>query len=96
MAQIQAAVPKRIDAMVRDDIVGEIFLAVMEGRIEAEQITAAVRSFISKGLRDWQSAYGPRSLDQKLFGDSDRTLGDLIEDETTTGQIDQLELGAST
>lgn len=96
MAQIQAAVPKRIDAMVRDDIVGEIFLAVMEGRIEAEQIAAAVRSFISKGLRDWQSAYGPRSLDQKLFGDSDRTVGDLIEDETTTGQIDQLELGAST
>lgn len=96
MAQIQAAVPKRIDAMVRDDIVGEIFLAVMDGRIEAEQITAAVRSFINKGFRDWQSAYGPRSLDQKLFDDSDRTLGDLLEDETTTAQIDQFELGDRT
>jgi hypothetical protein len=96
MGMIEAAVPRRIDAMLRDDVVGEIFLAVMEGRIEVEQIKAAVRSFVAKGIAQWQSAYGPRSLDQKLFADGSRTLGDMLEDETTTAQIDQLELGACT
>ena len=57
------------------------------------QIEAAVRSFVAKGIAQWQSAYGPGSLDQKLFADGSRTLGDMLEDETTTAQIDQLELG---
>ncbi len=96
MGMIEAAVPRRIDAMLRDDVVGEIFLAVIEGRIEVEQIKAAVRSFVAKGIAQWQSAYGPRSLDQKLFADGSRTLGDMLEDETTTAQIDQLELGDRT
>ncbi|MGC5798862.1 hypothetical protein [Sphingomonas sp. NFX23] len=96
MGMIEAAVPQRIDAMLRDDVVGEIFLAVIEGRIEVEQIKAAVRSFVAKGIAQWQSAYGPRSLDQKLFADGSRTLGDMLEDETTTAQIDQLELGDRT
>lgn len=92
MAQIQAAVSKRIDTMLRDDVVGELYLAVMEGRIEVEQIKAAVRSFVSKGLSQWQSAYGPRSLDAKLGADDGRTLGDFLEDGTTR-DIDLIELG---
>lgn len=38
-------------------------------------------------------AYGSRSFDQKPFADGGRTLADMLEDETTTAQIDQLELG---
>lgn len=57
------------------------------------QIEAAVRSFVAERIAPWQSAYGPGPLHQKLFADGSRTQGDMLEDETTTARIDQLELG---
>lgn len=93
MEQVQAAVTRRIDDVVRDDVIAEIYLAVIEGRIEVEQIAAAARSFVSRGLADWQSAYGPRSLDAKLFDDGSRTLSDAIGDDTAMAAIDDITIG---
>ena len=93
MARIQASVSKRLDPVLRDDVVGELYLAVLEGRLEVEQLGAAVKSFVNRGLSEWQSAYGPRSLDQKLFSDGSRTLGDLIEDRTAICELDGIEIG---
>ena len=94
MAAIQSAVSRRIDSTVRDDVVGELYLAVMEGRIEADEIGAAVRSFVSRGLSQWQSAYGPKSLDAPFGADGNGTLGDYLEDGTAVEHIDELHLGA--
>ncbi|EJL23957.1 hypothetical protein [Novosphingobium sp. AP12] len=90
---IEAALPKGLERALRDDVAGELQLAIMEGRIEVEQIRSVMRSFVSKGLADWQSQYGPRSLDQKLYDDSSRTLGDMIEDTTTAYHLEELSIG---
>ncbi|MFD0804301.1 hypothetical protein ACFQZU_23700, partial [Streptomonospora algeriensis] len=50
MAKIEAAVSRRLDPVLRDDVISEIYLAVVEGRVEAEQIGAVVRSFVSRGM----------------------------------------------
>lgn len=93
MERIRTAVPKHIDGAVRDDIIGEIYLAVIEGRVEAEQIKAVVRSFVSRGLSQWQSAYGPRSLDETLPGDGNRTLADRLGDSTATLALEEITIG---
>ena len=93
MAKINAAVSKRLDAALRDDVASEIYLAVIEGRIEVEQIGAVVRSFVSRGMAQWQSAYGPRSLDEKLPGDGNRTLADGLGDTTAALTIEEITIG---
>lgn len=93
MTKIRATVSRRIDPVLRDDVVSEIYLAVIEGRVEAEQVCAVVKSFVSRGMAQWQSAYGSRSLDQKLHDDGGRTLGDLLDDRTALTGIDAIEVG---
>lgn len=93
MDRIKTAVSKRIDPAVRDDVIGELYLAVIEGRVEVEQIAAAVRSFVNRGLADWQPAYGPRSLDETLSRDGKRTLAEVIGDTTAALAIDEIEIG---
>lgn len=90
---VNAAVPRRIDGPLRDDIVGELQLAIIEGRVEIEQIGAVVRSFISRGFTQWQSAYGPASIDAPLSRDSTRTLADIAGDITSSSMIDDIEIG---
>ncbi|PNU02769.1 hypothetical protein [Novosphingobium guangzhouense] len=90
---IEAALPKGLERALRDDVAGELQLAVMEGRIEVEQIRSVVRSFVSRGLADWQNQYGPRSLDEKLSADGNRTLGDMIEDATSAHHLEEISIG---
>ena len=93
MDQIKAAVSKRIDPTVRDDVIGELYLAVVEGRIEVEQVADVVRSFVCRGISQWQSAFGPRSLDATLSSDGNRTLADIVGDSTAALTIDEIEIG---
>lgn len=93
MAMVQKAVPKRIDRAIRDDIVAELHLAVLEGRLEPGQISAAARSFVSAGLKEWDDFNAPKSLHQPVGGDPDNTVGDLIGDTTGATLIDEIEIG---
>ncbi len=68
MALVQAAVPRGIDGMVRDDVVAELNLAILEGRLETEQLRRAVKSFVNRGFAEWKSAFGPVSLDDGAPG----------------------------
>ena len=94
MALVRVGVPRGLETAVRDDIEAEIYLAVIEGRIEAEQIRSVARSFVSRGLSQWQSAYGPASLDAAIGADDRRTRGDMIEDNTALGEIDSIIIGS--
>ena len=51
-----------------------------------------MKSFVSRGIAEWQSAYGPKSLDAKLFEDGARTLGDIVADGTALGFVGEIEL----
>ncbi|MHA0333701.1 hypothetical protein [Sphingomonas aquatilis] len=106
MEQVRAAVPRGLviefvdqagriqtDTGLRDDVVMEIYLAVMEGRIEAEQIKGAVRSFVAKGRAEWQPRYGHRSLDAKLSQEGTRTLSDVVGDTTAAQSAEEIEIG---
>lgn len=90
-AKVSAAIPKYVDGSIRDDVVSEIVLAVMEGRIEPEDIGAAVKSFVQRGLGEWQSQRF-RSLDAPISADGS-LLGDMLGDSTAALSADEVVIG---
>jgi hypothetical protein len=79
--RINTAVPRHLARDHRDDVIGEMALAVYEGRLDETDISRRVREFVNAGYRRDHDTYGPLSLDVPIFADSATTLGETI----TTG-----------
>jgi hypothetical protein len=79
--RINAVVPRHLPRDHRDDVIGEMAVAVYEGWLEEAHIQRRVREFVNAGYRRDHDKYGPLSLDVPIFGDSATTLGDRV----TTG-----------
>lgn len=91
--KIEAAVSRGVDRALRADVIGELWLAVLEGRIEEGDIRKAARRFLSRAIKDWQNKFGPKSLDASFSADTTRGFGDLIGDDTTAGHLDEITIG---
>lgn len=65
------------DPVLRDDVIGDMVLAMFEGRLARERIRAEVRTYSGRAYRRWQSRWGPASLDEEL-GDGGFSLGDFL------------------
>ncbi len=76
MQTMKAAVPATFPRHVRDDIVGEMCLALAEGRLKAESIVAAAPEFVRAYWRT-HSPYETISLDAALFSGGP-TLGERL------------------
>ncbi len=92
LARVQAAVSRNLDGALRDDVINDLCLAVLDGRVAESEIKAAARTFTSCALKAWQSQYGPRSLDEER-GDGGLKLLDTLGDDTSPNFIDDIELG---
>ena len=92
-AQVQGAIPRWIDPAVRSDVASEVYLAIMEGRLEIEQLGTAIRTFARRGLAAWSPQKGPRSMDEALGADDDRTLGEMIGDDTSEALLEDITIG---
>jgi hypothetical protein len=79
--RINAVVPRYLSRDHRDDVIGEMVLAVYEGRLEEADIERCVRGFVNVGYRRDHDKYGPVSLDVPIFEEGTITLGDMV----TTG-----------
>jgi hypothetical protein len=78
MDDIQAAVPRHLSADHRDDVVQNIWIAVIARKISRQDIAARAHDFVRAEYRSSHNAWGPRSLDGRLFSDGATTLGDTI------------------
>ena len=77
MAELRHATRRMADQTLRDDVISEMFLDLMEGRLLRDRITAEAKSYCSRAVGQWQSAWGAVSLDEDLTGDGFR-LVDVI------------------
>ncbi len=92
---VHNAVPKRLDPSIRDDIVAELHLAVIEGRIEVEQIAAAGKKLMSDALREHLHSR-TRSLEESLHASDrgrDLLLGDMLGDRLSVDAAEEIEIG---
>ncbi len=85
---IQAAVPRGLPADHRDDAIQNIWMAVLEGRLTCSEIAARAREFIRAEYKSNHNAWGPRSLDARLFDDGNATLLNRLSTEAGTGYWD--------
>jgi hypothetical protein len=66
---IAAAVPRSLPRDQRDDIISNITLAVLEGRLKQSQIACQVKEFIRASFRDDHNRWGDVSLDVPIGHD---------------------------
>lgn len=93
MTQIRAVVPKGIDPSVREEVVSELCLAVMQGDLTLESIKEHCDAFVGRAFSQWASAFGPRSLNESIGEDGDTELLELIGDESAGAAIDNFTIG---
>jgi len=60
--RINAVVPRHLSRDHRDDVIGEMALAVYEGRLDEADIPRRVREFVNAGYRCEHNKHGPLSL----------------------------------
>lgn len=77
LAELMAATRHVTDATIRDDTIGDMFLAIMEGRLDRQNIKTEARGYSGRAIDQWQSRWAPVSIDEDLTGEGFR-LVDLI------------------
>ncbi|MGJ5022352.1 hypothetical protein [Bradyrhizobium oligotrophicum] len=80
LAHVRALLPRGLPRDQRDDIVGEIALAVLEGRISETDLAKQLRKFVSASYQADHNKYGPLSLDLPAFREGDTTLIEMISE----------------
>ncbi|MEH3046143.1 hypothetical protein [Sphingomonas adhaesiva] len=93
VAKVNALVPRGIDRSVREEVISELCLAVMQGDLTLESIKDHCDAYVGRAFSQWASAFGPRSLNEKVGEDGDRELLDLLHDTTASLSIDEIEIG---
>lgn len=82
-ALIAAAVPRWLSGATRDDAISDLYLAVLEGSVAVNDVAREARRFASQAVDQWESRYGPRSLDEVAFDGGRETFADMIVDPAT-------------
>lgn len=77
LREVADAAPYVSDPVLRDDVIGDMVLAMFEGRLARERVRAEVRTYSGRAYRRWQSPYGPTSLDRDI-GEDGLSLGDFL------------------
>ncbi|MGJ5136863.1 hypothetical protein ACQR1V_02655 [Bradyrhizobium oligotrophicum] len=76
--RINRAVPRHLARDHRDDVIGEIALAIYEGRLNEIEIERRVGEFVNASYRRDHDRFGPLSLDVPLHESGPATLIDTI------------------
>jgi hypothetical protein len=95
-ARIASAVPRWVSPSLREDVISEIYIAVIDGEMSVDAIEANATRFTNAAVGQFESKWGPRPLDMPMFNDGHRTLADVIPDPSALaafGRLDSLQLG---
>lgn len=77
LAELKAVTRHVLDPTIRDDAIGEMFLAMMEGQLTRSSIKTEARRYCGRVFEQWQSKWGPASIDESITEDGLRLI-DLI------------------
>jgi hypothetical protein len=80
--KILAMMPSGLPPDVRDDVAQSMFLALLEGSLQRDQVGARVKQFLSAHNRESNKhgtgKYGLRSIDAPAYSEGSATFGDTI------------------
>jgi hypothetical protein len=81
MDEIQAAVPRHLSRDHRDDVIQNIWMAVVQRKVRRQDIPTKAREFVRAEYDENHNKWGDRSLDVR----STATLLDHLSSEVGTG-----------
>ncbi len=73
-----------------DDAASDLYLAVIEGRLEIEQIEAVANQYRNRVIADYASAFGPISLNKAIPGTEDLMMIDMLRDERSSDWLEEM------
>lgn len=88
MMMIRAAVPRYLPKDHRDDVIQNIWMAVLERRLKRSEIQERASDFIGAEYKVNHNKWGPCSLDAPICVDSSVTLLDVLSTESGSGYWD--------
>ncbi len=91
-AHIVASIGRGIAPDLVDDAVSDVWLALAEGQLSPQQISAEAGKFRNRVIGSYASSFGPRSLDEDIGdgdGDGFRML-DLLKDHSSSDWLEQM------
>lgn len=89
-AYIAAAIGHGIARDLVDDVVSDMWLALAEGRLSSDQISAQAGKFRNRVIGNYANKFGPRSLDEDIGdGDGFRML-DLLKDHSSSHWLEEM------
>ncbi|MDB5583356.1 MAG: hypothetical protein JWR80_8532 [Bradyrhizobium sp.] len=80
-AKIACAVPRGIDPALRDDMISEAYLEVLEGRLDPKHLREGVKKVRGKIFRTFANPWGNRSLDAPMHDDGTGNWAESIPDD---------------
>lgn len=83
-----AAIPRGIAADLRDDMISDIVVAVLDGSLAEDRIEAEAGRFINGTYRAFASRFGPVSLDEARGEDGGWSLMQLVADPQSAAAMD--------
>lgn len=77
-AEISAAVPRAIDPALRDDMISQAYLEVLEGRLTKDRLAAGVKKVRGRIFQAFANPWGNLSLDAVLGDEAGRSMIERI------------------
>jgi hypothetical protein len=78
MNEIDVAVPRHLSPDHRDDVIQNIWMAVLERKLKRSEIASRAHEFIRSEYKSNHNAWGPRSLDVPILVSGNATLLDTL------------------
>lgn len=79
-SEIASAVPRWLSPALREDVISEMYVAICDGTLDRSDIAARAKRFATTAQRQFESKYGPVSIDLPRWETGSATIGDCIPD----------------
>jgi len=89
-AQLAGAVPRWLSPALREDVISEMYVAICDGTLDRDDIAAKAKRFASVAQRQFESKYGPVSIDLPRWETGGATIGDCIPDPSALQAFDYI------
>lgn len=81
LVAVHNVVPQGLPKQHREDICQDIIVAILEGKLNLENLKDEVPAFIKQAYKQFPTKYGPLSIDRPISYDDDRLLRDMLSEE---------------
>ena len=94
LAEVRQAIPTGTDPSIRDEVLSDASMAMIEGRLQIERLKPAIRRMVARLTYGSAEERRQRDIDGVIAGDKLR-LSDVLGDNTAGEAIEDIEIGGS-